>query len=683
MVSNFYKSEAKMVKKYLVWPIRFFLYFIALFILIFYALCLFISTDYGSKSITKYLFEESIQYEKISIEPSLLGIQVDIRNFQYTGAADFSGEEINLEINFLNSIIGNNIYVSNFSLFNAEVTLNEQRDNNQTDQPEVFINELLIIDLKVGDTIFKEINLFNFLTNEDAFGFNFQNLNIDLPGNLRNMSGLNGVGYFYDGELKVDLNSKKGVMYFNFYDAPQILENMEGHIYLDFKSKFKIPYANITSLSEDSDLRLTLKYDEKFQLNMASSGDEEAIFKYLVKNQSSIKKFLKESDFKANELDFLLSISSFNDKLNFSSVLNSESSLINLGDAKFAVNNLKTYIDNSSIKLFGDDLYLSEYALGNMYLSNNFTSDNIFNFLLDERGISGKFDNSGRFKSIFGDFSSPENLNFKVSLNDQNLLLNYNNIFIEFNYLDSYTTQSGELRIFPKNFKSNFLSLNEKLENSFEFDLINFSLKNINAQLSIKNKEENPLRNSNLSFSNLDLGLKDSFINVQDSNFAFGGLVEISGKDISYTDTTFTIDALRVLSLIDIRSRLLNILNADFEKLDQDNFFINSMNGNFFIDSSGYANINELIMDFDVGNAELSGTISSVEESFDNFNLEMVFDSSLSESIPWYVAILGGFPAAAGAVVVTEVLEEGLSDITRTKYSVSGDVDNLNVEVMQ
>ena len=140
---------------------------------------------------------------------------------------------------------------------------------------------------------------------------------------------------------------------------------------------------------------------------------------------------------------------------------------------------------------------------------------------------------------------------------------------------------------------------------------------------------------------------------------------------------------MRVLSLIDIRSRLLNILNADFEKLDQDNFFMNSLSGNFFIDSSGYANINQLKMGFDVGNAELSGTISSVEESFDNFNLEMVFDSSLSESIPWYVAILGGFPAAASAIVVTEVLEEGLSDITRTKYSVSGEVDNLNVELMQ
>ena len=191
------------------------------------------------------------------------------------------------------------------------------------------------------------------------------------------------------------------------------------------------------------------------------------------------------------------------------------------------------------------------------------------------------------------------------------------------------------------------------------------------------------MRNSNLSFGNLDLGLTNTFINIKDSNLEFGGLVDISGNDISYTDTTFTVDALRVLSLIDIRSRLLNILNADFERLDQNNFFINSLNGKFFIDSSGYANIDQLKMDFDVGKAELSGTISSVDESFDNFRLEMIFDSTISENIPWYVAILGGLPAAASAVVVTEVLEEGLSDITRTKYSVSGDVDNLNVEVMQ
>ena len=672
-----------MVKKYLIWPIRLFLYLIAIFILSFYTFCLFISTDYGSKAITKYLFEDNIQFEEISIEPSLLGMQVNIKNFQYIGAADFSGEEINLEINFLNSVIGNKIFVSDFSLNNAEVTLNEQRDTNQTDQPEVFIDQLSIIDLKVGNTIFKELNLISFLTNKDAFGFNFENLNIDLPGSLRNVSSLNGKGYFFNGELFIDLNSEKGILDFNFYNELKILENMRGYIYMDFKEKFKIPYANISSFNGDSDLKLTFNYEDQFQLQMSSEGSEETLLEYLPTSQIDVKNFLQKSNFEANELDILLSISSFNDKLNFSSVLSSESSIINFGEAKFAVNNLKTYLDNSSMRLFGDDLYLSEYSFGNMYLSNNFAADNLFNFLLDERRISGKFDDNGRFKSIFGNLSFSENSDLKINLEGQNLLLNYNDIFLEFNYLDSYSFLNEGLKIYPKNFKSNFFTLNEKKENSFDLDLRDFSLKNISAQLSIKNKEENPLRNSNLSFGNLDLGLTNTFINIKDSNLEFGGLVDISGNDISYTDTTFTVDALRVLSLIDIRSRLLNILNADFERLDQNNFFINSLDGKFFIDSSGYANIDQLKMDFDVGKAELSGTISSVDESFDNFRLEMIFDSTISENIPWYVAILGGLPAAASAVVVTEVLEEGLSDITRTKYSVSGDVDNLNVEVMQ
>ena len=136
--------------------------------------------------------------------------------------------------------------------------------------------------------------------------------------------------------------------------------------------------------------------------------------------------------------------------------------------------------------------------------------------------------------------------------------------------------------------------MNENELNSFDFDFENFAFKNINSQFSIKNQEENPLRNSNLSFSKLNFGLKTVISISKIENLDFGGLIDISGNDISYSDTTFTIDALRVLSLIDIRSRLLNILNADFERLDQNNFFINTLDGKFFIDSSGYANINQL-----------------------------------------------------------------------------------------
>ena len=38
---------------------------------------------------------------------------------------------------------------------------------------------------------------------------------------------------------------------------------------------------------------------------------------------------------------------------------------------------LKTYIDNTSINLFGDEFHVSDYSFGNLYLVNNF----IFPFL--------------------------------------------------------------------------------------------------------------------------------------------------------------------------------------------------------------------------------------------------------------------------------------------------------------
>ena len=104
MVTNFHKSEAEMVKKYLIWPIRLFLYLIAISIICFYSFCLILTTDFGSKQTSKLLFGENVSFEDISIEPSLLGMKLDIKGFSFLGAANFSGDRINLEINFLNSL---------------------------------------------------------------------------------------------------------------------------------------------------------------------------------------------------------------------------------------------------------------------------------------------------------------------------------------------------------------------------------------------------------------------------------------------------------------------------------------------------------------------------------------------------------------------------------------------------
>ena len=152
-----------MVKKYLIWPIRLFLYVIAILIISFYFFCLFLTTDFGSKQTSKLLFGENIKFEDISIEPSLLGMRVDIEGFSFLGAANFSGDRINLEINFLNSLIGKVIYIPSLELYNSEVKLNDESSTDEAIQPDIYINELSITNLKAGNIEFKRLQLNNFL----------------------------------------------------------------------------------------------------------------------------------------------------------------------------------------------------------------------------------------------------------------------------------------------------------------------------------------------------------------------------------------------------------------------------------------------------------------------------------------------------------------------------------------
>ena len=80
-----------------------------------------------------------------------------------------------------------------------------------------------------------------------------------------------------------------------------------------------------------------------------------------------------------------------------------------------------------------------------------------------------------------------------------------------------------------------------------------------------------------------------------------------------------------------------------------------------------------------VGDAKINGIITSDLEEFDTFNLDLDFFSTISENIPWYVAIIGGIPAAAGAVVVTDILEEDLIQISKSSYKINGNIDNLAI----
>jgi len=673
-----------MVKKYLVWPIRLFLYFIAILIVSFYSFCLFLTTDYGSKQTSSMLFGESFDFKDISIEPSLLGMRVEIDDFSFRGAANFSGENIILEINFLNSLIGNLIYIPELQLTNSEVKLNEASSDESSNQPNVYIRELSLTRFKAGITEFRNLELNDFLLVEDEIGFAFNNLSIELPGSIQSLEQFSGRGYFSSGKLNINLDSKEGLIDFAFYDSSRTFENLEGIIEIDYNNGFKIPFAQLSSSTQNKSINTSFQYDESFQLELWMRGNDSDLASLIPITADETKLFLEESEFESSEMDVLLSLTDVDDISNFNAIIKAKDFALNISDLDIKSSSANLYLDNSSLRIFGDGLYVSNVDLGQFFLSKKIIDDSNYSLVLnDYDSFAIEFSNEGSLESIEGSIQTDSESLYKISFNKDRLLVNLDELYLEFNVLDAYEIINGSFRVFPKEFNSNYFALNDTSISSFDFDFNNMELNNLNAGFSLLSNEENKILNSNFEFSQLDFTLENSYIKFQNSKIDYGGLVNISGESISYTDSTFSIDALRVLSLIDIRSRLVNILNADFEKLDQNNFFINSLSGEFFADSAGYANINNLNLNFDVGNATLTGTISSAKESFDTFNLEMIFNSTLSQNIPWYVAILGGFPAAAGAVVVTEVLEDGINQITETKYGITGNAENLVVETKQ
>ena len=102
---NIHDTEAQMVKEFLIWPIRIFLYLVAISIIIFYSIALFISTSYGTEKIKEYFFDDSLTYQSAKVEPSLLGVSVMIENFGNSRALLVEGEEIALELNLINSVL--------------------------------------------------------------------------------------------------------------------------------------------------------------------------------------------------------------------------------------------------------------------------------------------------------------------------------------------------------------------------------------------------------------------------------------------------------------------------------------------------------------------------------------------------------------------------------------------------
>ena len=191
-------------------------------------------------------------------------------------------------------------------------------------------------------------------------------------------------------------------------------------------------------------------------------------------------------------------------------------------------------------------------------------------------------------------------------------------------------------------------------ENSKLKALTNYDFEYLSANLNIQWIGINQLKNIE---GNVDFLLKDFQSNTEIPNSAF----------------------LRALKIFNLNAIIENINNET--NIASPNLYINRAEGNFYI-GQNRALISEPIK-IETSEAKMRWQGDIVKNPvgvLDSLNLDLEMRLKVSENIPWYAAIFGGIPALAGGMVLENIFDESLDDVSTFKFKVTGNIDNPEIK---
>ena len=234
--------------------------------------------------------------------------------------------------------------------------------------------------------------------------------------------------------------------------------------------------------------------------------------------------------------------------------------------------------------------------------------------------------------------------------------------------VDNIKVSSKNLKIGPyDNNEKAYISYNNKTdmykvrgsykinnENSTLNAITNYNFEYLFANLNIQWIGINQLKNIE---GNVDFLLKDFQSNTEIPNSAF----------------------LRALKIFNLNAIIENINNET--NIASPNLYINRAEGNFYI-GQNRALISEPIK-IETSEAKMRWQGDIVKNSvgvLDSLNLDLEMRLKVSENIPWYAAIFGGIPALAGGMVLENIFDESLDDVSTFKFKVTGNIDNPEIE---
>ena len=521
-------------------------------------------------------------------------------------------------------------------------------------------------------------------------------------------------------------NSKKEIT--GIFDARIPDQNISGSIQINNNNNITM-YTNLKF-----DMNEILNYENFLIL----SGREEFETKIFISNGNTslnLKSKLKDTEIVSN-------INELNKK--FAEELDTSIFIENITRPTYLIKNQRFYAfigdDNNGFfslgSSFDEQIKVKDFTDGfHIYLTlknlkiNNIlipsdTSNNAnlksLNLRIDELNFFNNIYKNQTFKVNFKENSSlstfnGDNLNGSIKIDEAGFIrIDVFDTKFEFKGLDIIESQNNfdvnniNLRFVGKNIQTyddlfqdiDFYLLRNK--NITTVDNINISSKNLNigpyndedkAYISYNNKndmykvrgsykiynENSPLKNLlNYDFDYLFTNLNIQWIGI-DQLKNIEGRVDFLLKDFKSNAELPNSAFLRALKIFNLNAIIENINNE--ANLASSNLYINRAEGDFYIGKNRALISEPIKIETSEAKMRWQGDIYKDSDGIlNNLNLDLEMRLKVSENIPWYAAIFGGIPALAGGIVLENIFDESLDDVSTFKFKVTGNIDKPKID---
>ena len=655
----------------------------------------------------------------ITTEPFLInGNQLSISN----DSINISAEEFEFFISSDNSkivLVNGNINTYSFNEINALMDSKENRIHYKSSHSfdSQSLDQINFIDLKT----FKNHELYLNLDTKGYFDFKTgENKRIDKLV-LKNSTITTNTDFMIKSiNSKIFSNLDNELV--GIFKSSLSDQNISGSILYDsdqsiIRTNLKINMDEIT----DSSQYFSMSGQEIFKVTMTFS--DENLSMNMVSNLTNT--------------NFSASIQDLNNKLNE----NTETSIYieNMSEPSYQIKN--KYI-NAYIKSSGDGYFAfgenyqkkiktSKYNNGfHIYLDlDNFSFDELFygssgddNYLLKSVNIKSKQFNflDNKYSNINLNLNLEDEIYINISGNELNGEINIDQTnFIKIKLRDSFIN-FNEIKSTQTNLASNFNNINLrfignniKTKNNIFRDIDFYILKNKNIltidnikidsnRLDIgptKNNQKAYISYNKLndlykikgsyefdnssgyfnSFTKFDFDLLKTDLNIQWNSIK--SLANLEGRvDFLLEDLNLNTSAADSTLLIALRILNLNGIVEGIDSISNGTLNINQASGNIlvgkkraFISSPIIINTNEAAMRW---NGEI---LKNTSGELDLVNLDLSMRLKISENIPWYAALLGGIPAIAGGIVLENIFEDEIEDVSTIDFIVQGSIRNPEI----